>query len=226
VHLLQALELAAASQASLDAITRLTTSALETLENIDKKFETTVNAIKLAASSKMITVEEALGLWKIARRVRLTNERRALLINLPCSYVSNVEIGSETSPATTVLRSKHAFEVQGQLPSELSARCALFCQFLPFNPSPFTCSRCFLGSFPSAFCLLNLLLSCFVGIPCRTSHPLDQSVFVFCLQREDCKSYLACYNSVALQACICISTAAVLRVQCSVRFISCSYRFL
>jgi hypothetical protein len=120
----QALELAAASQAALDAITRLTSSALEALENIDKKFETTVNAIKLAASSKMITLEDATMLWKLARRVRLSNERNAHLINLPCSYVSNLDIGSETSSATTVLRSSHAFEVEGQLSSELSAQCA------------------------------------------------------------------------------------------------------
>jgi hypothetical protein len=123
--LMQALQLAATSQASLDAITRLTTSALDALQNIEMKFETTVSAIKVALSSSIVTVDDALDLWKRARRHRLTSERDAQLINLPCSYVANPSLASSASPATTILQANHGFEVPGTLSFTPNTKCAV-----------------------------------------------------------------------------------------------------
>lgn len=121
---MQALQLAAASQASLDAITKLTSSALETLQNIERKFESTINAIKLAASARLVSTSEALDLWKRARRQRLANARNAQLINLPCSYVATPDLADASPSDATALRSLHPFIVPGNLSSALTQRCA------------------------------------------------------------------------------------------------------
>jgi hypothetical protein len=87
------MELVAMSQASLEAIARLSESTATTLENVQSSYETTFTAIKTAITADVIGFEEALVLWKAARRKQTTARRDAELINLPCSYVSTSVVG-------------------------------------------------------------------------------------------------------------------------------------
>ena len=66
--LMQALEQLSIAQASLAAIAELSTGTVETLANVQESFNTTFLALKTAITSEIVGFDEAIALWKVARR--------------------------------------------------------------------------------------------------------------------------------------------------------------
>lgn len=64
----QALEQLSLAQQSLAAIAQLSTSTAETLANVQESFDTTFTAIRTAITAEVVDWNEAIALWKVARR--------------------------------------------------------------------------------------------------------------------------------------------------------------
>jgi phage host-nuclease inhibitor protein Gam len=78
---------AVADQAAkvLQSISDLSQRQLEAQQALEKAVQSQLYAIKVAAQQNIISLAQALELWKRARRDRATATKAAKLANIPCS---------------------------------------------------------------------------------------------------------------------------------------------